>query len=304
MGEGGPKPGDKDMEINTGELADNDVGGAADEERGTGYDFDTLLPPLSDEERERRKEIHKQIVDAIKEVFGALEDPKFKKRGSTWHRANEDGQTIDVFCLVKNRFSFDYYLEAGKYDRSQNPENKTPTLADCGVSIRRFGGPKVLNFEEDEIAAEKRIDNAKKLLIGEVLPYFDEDKDDDHNEDEQALAEAAEFSGESDEGAIEGEDLSLEEKQSRAREISIDAFVSSEVPELRDQSDVGNAEFIVQLIDEFDKRGWTLPKSYLQVSPNNNENAIAHDKERYELIQSIAKRVREEFMPDFEQYGN
>ena len=258
---------------------------------------------LTDEEKERRKEVRKLIEAAITEI---LKEHEFKKKSSTWRKVNEENQTIDIFQLQKNRYAFEYYLEAGVFETSQDPKENNPKIEDCGSKKRqRFGDEeRVLNLEDDSLDVGERIGRVRELLVENVLPYYDRI----HKEiaagihtppTETEIAEAKERRIVSWEVIVEEANAYNNEKQpseknlSRAWSLAANTISTSPEPDLAEQSSRARTEFTEVVIMEFDRRGWNLPGDISEVSPNSIDNATEHDIERCNLIKEIAAWAKE-----------
>jgi hypothetical protein len=89
------------------------------------------------------------------------------------------------------------------------------------------------------------------------------------------------------------EELSEEEKEQRAEQIAIDSISTSKEPKLKQQSDQARQKFIVELIKQFDERGWSLPVNIHVIGPIMSDRVTEHDTNRYKLIRDIAKWAKE-----------
>jgi len=138
---------------------------------------------LTREEKERRKEIRKELVGAIHEL---LNQAGFKKQGSTWRREFKD--IIQIVNLQRSNFSFSFYLNLGIFVKKFNSNIKNPEEVEChyrerfetigeedktnreGINEKR----KILNFEDTSTTAEEKITKLKEVIENKVLQFFSE----------------------------------------------------------------------------------------------------------------------------------
>jgi hypothetical protein len=153
---------------------------APEEEEGEDY------KPLTEAEKERRKELRKKVEQAIS---GVLKPEGFKKDGSNWRRELED--LVQVFYLQRSQFSHSYMFEAGIFLKElagdlDEKRKKKPRIEDCHVRGRigdftpkeQWKEFKDLRLEgeegdlDDEESAE-RIEKVRAALEAHVLPALE-----------------------------------------------------------------------------------------------------------------------------------
>lgn len=141
------------------------------------------LSPLTKEEKERRKEIRKQLVGAIYEL---LKQAGFKKQSSTWYREQKD--IIQVVNLQRSNFSFSFMLNLGIFVKKLNPDINIPKEYECHYRERfeTVGEEdktnreeindkrKILNFEDTSATVEEKISKLKEIIENRVLQFFSE----------------------------------------------------------------------------------------------------------------------------------
>jgi len=136
---------------------------------------------LTEEEKERRKEIRKKLVSAIHEL---LKQEGFKKQSSTWRRELKD--IIQVVNLQRSDFAFSFYLNLGIFIKKINPDVKNPRESQCHYR-KRFEKisaedetdreeiikrRKNLDFEDTSTTAEEKITKLKEIIENRVLQFF------------------------------------------------------------------------------------------------------------------------------------
>ena len=139
--------------------------------------------PLTKEEKERRKEIRKQLMGAIHEL---LKQAGFKKQSSTWRR-EQDG-IIQVVNLQRSNVSFSFMLNLGIFVKKLNPNINSPKEYECHYRERfeTVGEEdkanrekinekrKILDFEDASTTVEEKITKLKEIIENRVLEFFSE----------------------------------------------------------------------------------------------------------------------------------
>lgn len=142
-----------------------------------------LPPPLTKEEKERRAEIRKELVETINKVLRVLD---FKKKASTWKR--EFKEVIQIVNLQRSQFSFSFYLNLGIFIKRLEEDKSDPKEYECHHGNRfefiaaEDGGSKketneianYLNFEDTSMTPEEKIENVERIIEEKILPFFTE----------------------------------------------------------------------------------------------------------------------------------
>lgn len=143
------------------------------------YDVYMRTPEAAQKEKEKQKEIRKELETAIGQL---LKEKSFLKERSTWRRELKD--LIDVFNLQKSQFSESYMINIGIFLREQD-KSVTKPYAEDGLLSKRIEqllpgedwktirGALDFNLSPDLETARKQIEIIREAVEKYAIPFFE-----------------------------------------------------------------------------------------------------------------------------------